>query len=74
MLIAGKRVNVTKWIHGDRCVLSTEVEAIRPDDDPDETYLEPDVVRFLDRLQQLADAGNVDELSKHGIVYVRKSA
>lgn len=74
MLIPGNRVKVTKWIHGNHCVLSTQVEAIRPNGEPDEVYLEPAVVRFLDHLQLLADAGNVDELSKHGVVYVRKSA
>lgn len=74
MLVAGKRVTVTKWIHGLRCVLSTDVDAIRPDDEPEELYLEPEVVRFLDRMQEFADAGDVDELSKHGVVYVRKSA
>ena len=72
-MIQGKRVKVTKWIHGSLCVLSTEVEAIRPDDEPDDPYLEPPVVRFLDRMQELADEGNIDELSKHGVVYVRKS-
>jgi hypothetical protein len=72
--MTGKRTKVTKWIHGLQCVLSTEVEAIRLDNEPDEVYLEPQTVRFLDEMQQLADAGNVQELAKHGTVYVRRSA
>jgi hypothetical protein len=70
--MAGKHTKVTKWIHGSRCVLSTEVDAVRLDDEA--LFLEPAVVRFLNRLQQLADAGNVDELAKHGVVYERRSA
>jgi hypothetical protein len=74
MQLSGKHTTVTKWIHGSSCVLSTDVNAIRLEDDSDELYLEPAVIRFLDRMQQLADAGDVDELAKHGVVYVRRSA
>ena len=74
MQLSGKNTTVTKWIHGNRCVLSTDVEAIRPDGEADDLYLKPDVIRFLDRMQQLADAGDVEELAKHGVVYVRRIA
>ncbi len=36
--------------------------------------IEAETMRYLDRLQALADAGDVDELEKHGDVYVRRSA
>lgn len=72
MLIPGKLIKVTKWIHGTQCVLSTEVDAIRPDGERHELCLEPHTLRFLDEMQQSADAGDVDELAKHGIVYVRR--
>lgn len=74
MLIDGKHTRLTKWIHGDLCVLRVVVDAIVPTFDPQEPYLEPRVVNFLDHLQQLANGGQIDELMKHGQVYVRKSA
>jgi len=74
MLIEGIKTRVTKWIHGDLCVARIEVDAVLPAFDPTEPYLEPATVRFLDQLQQLANTGRVDELAKHGRVYVRKTA
>ena len=74
MLIEGKNTRVTKWIHGDLCVVRVEVGAVVPTFDPQEPYLKPPIVRFLDHLQQLANAGQIDELAKHGRVYVRRSA
>jgi hypothetical protein len=74
MLIEGKPIRVVKWIHGDLCVVRVEVDAIAPTFDPKEPYLEPTVVKFLDRLQQLANAGQIDELERHGQVYIRKTA
>ena len=72
--VPGKRVRVPKTILGDLCVLRLEVEAVIPDADPSEPCLEPDTLRYLDHLRQLAAAGNVTELEKHGTVYVRRSA
>jgi hypothetical protein len=74
MLIDGKHTRVIKWIHGDLCVLRVEVDAIVPAFDPKEPYLESATVKFLDHLQKLANAGQIDELVKHGQVYVRKTA
>jgi hypothetical protein len=74
MLVDGKHTRVIKWIHGDLCVLRVEVDAIVPAFDPGEQYLEPPIVKLLDHLQKLANAGQVDELAKHGRVYVRKTA
>lgn len=75
MLIPGKRVQLTKWIHGRLCVLRVQVEGVIPDGAGEsEPCLEPPAVRLLDELQRLADAGRVDELGRHGDVYVRKSA
>lgn len=74
MLIDGTKIRVTKWIHGDVCVARVEVDALLPAFDPTEPYLEFSTVRFLDQLQQLANAGRVEELAAHGRVYVRKTA
>jgi len=73
MLIDGTKTRVTKWIHGDRCVVRVDVDAILPAFDPAEPYLEPAVVQFLDRLQGLANNGRIDELAQHGRVYVRRT-
>lgn len=77
MLLPGKRVKLTKWIHGSRCVLRVQVEGVIPDARPGEPVLEPATVRWLDDLQRLADAGDVEQISKTtgiGDVYVRRSA
>jgi hypothetical protein len=74
MLVDGKHICVVKWIHGDLCVVRVEVDAVVPSFDPQEAYLEPTVVKFLDHLQQLANTGQTDELARHGNVYVRKTA
>jgi len=73
-MLKGKHLRIPKWIYGDPCVVRVEVDAIIPDADPSEPCLEPPTVRWLDELQRLADAGNIDELSKHGQVHVRRSA
>ena len=74
MKTKGEEVRISKWIHGDYCAVHVEVDAVIPEDDPGEPCLDLKTVRFLDHLQELADAGNVAELEKHGTVYVRRSA
>ena len=77
MKLPGKRLRVKKWIHGTRCVVQVEVDAVIPDADPSEPCLEPETVRWLDELQRLADAGDVDGITSRapgGSVYLRKSA
>ena len=74
MKAEGQRVKVNRWIHAGPCVVLVVVEAVIPDADPSEPCLEPETVRWLDKPQELAEAGQVDELSEHGIVYVRRSA
>ena len=76
MLLPGKRIKVTKWIHGSRCVVRVEVEAVVPDADPSEPCLEPETVRLLDELQRLADAGDAEKLARSSgvaTVYERRS-
>jgi hypothetical protein len=74
MNVSGKRIRVSKWIVGDRCAVKVEVEEVLPDFDPSEPCLEPATIKFLDDLQRMANAGQLDELAKHGEVYVRRSA
>jgi hypothetical protein len=74
MALQGKRTKIERWIHAPACVLRVEVDAIVPDSDPSEPCLEPQTIRLLDELQSKADQGLVNELSKFGDVYVRRSA
>lgn len=73
-MLKGKQVHIPQWIHSDLCAVRVLVDAIIPDADPSEPCLEPPALRYLDSLQELANAGKVDELAKHGDVYVRRSA
>ena len=73
-MIPGKRIDIDQWIHGKLCVVRIRVPAIIPDEDPSEPSFEPAAVQWMDDLQRLADEGRVDELAKHGDVYVRRSA
>lgn len=70
----GRKVQAVEWIHSAQCVVRVEVEAMRPDDAPDEIYFDAPTARLLDHLQQLADEGKTEELARHGTVYVRRSA
>ena len=77
MILPGKRIKVTKVIHGSHCVVRVQVDAVIPDEDPSELCLEPSTVRWLDELQRLVDAGEVDRLATMpgvGDVFVRRSA
>ena len=72
--LPGKRVRVTKWIHGRMCVARVEAEAVLPEADPSEPCLEPATLRWLDDLQKLADEGDVEALARVGEVFVRRTA
>lgn len=77
MPISGKHIHLKKWIHGARCVIQVEVEAVIPDAEPSEPCLEPDTVRWLDDLQRFADAGDVDEITARvpgASLYLKRSA
>jgi hypothetical protein len=74
MDVPGRRVKMEQWIHAAACVVRLDVEAIIPDADPSEPCLEPQTLRFLDDVQDKANRGLINELSRIGDVYVRRSA
>ena len=77
MQLSGKRVKLSKWIHGARCVVRVQVEGVQSDDLGTGPFLEPQTVKWLDELQRLADTGDADALAKvsdAGDVYIRRSA
>ena len=45
-----------------------------PDDDPSEPTFDSAATEWMDDLPRLADQGHVEELTKHGDVYVRPSS
>ena len=77
-MIKGQHTMVTQWIEGRSIVGSfvvrVEVEAVIPDTDPSEPCFEPPTLRFLDEVQRLADAGEIDALARVGQIYIRRSA
>jgi hypothetical protein len=73
MIPNARHIQVPQWIHSGQCVVRVDVDAILLPDCPDPS-LTPETVRWLEELQRLADSGKVDELSKFGTVYIRRSA
>lgn len=77
-MTTGQPIKLVKWIEGvaqgNPFAVRIEVDAVIPDEDPSEPCLTPPTLRLLDRLRDLADAGDLDELARHGQVYTRRSA
>jgi len=72
-MLKGKRIKVPQWIHSRKVAVHVMVEAVIPEEDPSEPCFEPKAVKLMDELQRLANEGKVDELAKHGEVYVRRA-
>ena len=73
-MIKGRRIKVPQWIYSTQCAVRVMVDAVIPDADPSEPCFEPPAVKWMDELQRLCDAGDVEALGKVGEVYVRRSA
>ena len=69
MRIEGKRTKRIRWVHTDRIVVSVEVEAVVPDDDPSEACYESETVNFLREVESRAVDGDIGWLKQHGTVY-----
>ena len=74
MELPGERTKIVRWIRGSNFVVRVEVDAIIPDFDPSEPYLEPEAIRFLDDVKDKANRGLIGELEKVGEVYMRRTA
>jgi hypothetical protein len=76
-MVKGQRIKVPQWIEGTGrggpFVVRIDADAIIPDEDQSEPCFEPATLRWLEQMQLLADQGQVDELAKHGTVYVRRA-
>ncbi len=62
---------ILEWVTGGSYAVAVEVDATIYPDRPAEPYLTPETVRYLERLRQLAEAGDVEALKQVGTVYVR---
>jgi len=74
MRIEGKRVKRTRLVHTDRFVVSIEVEAVIPADDPTEPCYESETVELLKLVEEHARRGDLDWLLQRGAVYERVAA
>lgn len=74
MKVTGKRIKIHRWIQGGSCAVRVEVEAVIPDGDESEPCLEPQTLRWLEEVRQMAVDGRFNDLAKVGEVYVRRSA
>jgi hypothetical protein len=68
-----ERERISKWIEGEGFVVRVEAEATFPNAWPWKPQLEPAAIKFLDRVQELANRGEIGELEKLGEVYVRRA-
>ena len=64
-----ERETISKWIEGEEFVVRVEV----PVEVPLVPRLGAEAVKFLERVRELADWGEVGELEKLGEVYVRRA-
>ena len=69
MRIPGERIKVKRLIQTEAYVVAVEVEMVVPVDDPSEPCYESETVQLLREIQEHAERGDVDWLTKKGKVY-----
>ncbi len=62
---------LTQWVRGGAYAVAVQVEAVYPPEDPSVPCLNPETVRYLEKLTERAAAGDLDELRKAGTVYAK---
>ena len=62
---------ITEWITGGQYAVAVEVDAIIYPERPGEPYLKPETVRYLEKIEDLANTGDVEALKKFGTVFVK---
>jgi hypothetical protein len=65
-----KTERITEWVAGGRYAVAVEVQATYFADRPDEPFLTPETVRFLERVARDAREDNLEALCNVGKVYV----
>jgi hypothetical protein len=74
MRIPGKRIKRTRLIQTENLVVAVEVEMVKPVDDPSEPCYESETVQLLREIQEHAERGDVEWLTKIGKVYAAVEA
>jgi hypothetical protein len=62
---------ITEWVAAGSYAVAVEVEATFLPDRPNEPYLTPETVRLLEKVENLAEAGDVEALRTIGKVYIQ---
>jgi hypothetical protein len=62
---------ITEWVSGGSYAVAVEVEAVFLPDRPNEPFLTPETIRYLEKIEALAAAGDVEALRKVGRLYVQ---
>lgn len=74
MRIPGQRVKRTRLIRTEKYVVAVDVELVIPEDDTSEPCYEAETLDYLREVQEHAEAGDVDWLTKQGKVYAALGA
>ena len=69
MRIEGERIKKIRWVHTKRLVVSVEVEAVIPVDDPSEPCYESETVELLREVEHRANQEDLEWLIQRGTVY-----
>ncbi len=69
-----RKKKMKEWIVAGPYAVLVEIEAVYPEEDPSEPCFTPETVRFLERIEALAEARDLKSLEKLGKVYVRLKA
>ena len=72
--LPGRRVQVSRWVFGDRYIVQVDVEAVIDPEEPAEPCLEPATLRYLDEVQDWLDRGDTAKLRAAGVLFARQSA
>ena len=74
MRIPGQRVKRTRLVQTEKYVVAVDVELIIPADDSSEPCYEAETIQLLRQIEEHAERGDVDWLSKRGKVYAALDA
>jgi hypothetical protein len=69
MKIPGQRIKRARLIQSEKYVVAVEVEMVIPADDSSEPCYESETVQLLKEIQERANCGDLDWLTRQGKVY-----
>jgi hypothetical protein len=66
-----RKKRLIEWSTGGPYAVAVEVEAIYPQEEPSEPCFTPETIRYLEKLTEQAERGDLSALKKAGRVYIR---